>query len=547
MALGVLEDRHLEHVPGTARLEELKHNKYGVPIAAATNLKKGTGRDSHVILVPQPSDDPRDPLNWPTWKKEILFWSICYMAGLVGACGPLLAPGYATIALEWGVSTNDVAASNGDLVIALGCIMMVMAPFAVKFGRRPVFLLSALLLFTCSIWSAVSNSLQSFVASRVFQGFGMASFEALVTATIGDIYFVHQRGFRVAVWGLAILGGINVAPIVNGYMIESKSLGWRWCFWIITIFFGIALAAVILFVPETNYDRRAEGATETATPASEKVENVGDTEKEYVEHIPSVEQAPKGNHLPPKTFVQELAPWSGYVSKVSFLQVFFRPFPFLLSPIIWFAIFSYGLTTCWLVVLSVISSVVFSAPPYNFDASQTGLVSIGPLVAGIITAFLAGPLCDYSATWFAKRNNGIYEPESRLYIMFFMLILEVVGFAGWAAMQSAGVHWIGPVIMYSLINAGQGIGSTAIVTYVIDVHTKHSPECFALINFIKNVILYGFTQFSVAWVTKMGILHTFGILAGLAAFCILTTIPMYVYGKRARSWVARHPQIFDRQ
>ena len=26
-------------------------------------LKKGTGRLSHVVLVPQPSDDPNDPLN----------------------------------------------------------------------------------------------------------------------------------------------------------------------------------------------------------------------------------------------------------------------------------------------------------------------------------------------------------------------------------------------------------------------------------------------------------------------------------------------------
>ena len=26
-------------------------------------LKKGTGRFAHVVLVPQPSDDPNDPLN----------------------------------------------------------------------------------------------------------------------------------------------------------------------------------------------------------------------------------------------------------------------------------------------------------------------------------------------------------------------------------------------------------------------------------------------------------------------------------------------------
>ena len=59
MAFGILEpkDPHA-HVPGTSLLDV--HEQ-----AIADNsriLKKGTGRNSHVVLVPQPSDDPNDPL-----------------------------------------------------------------------------------------------------------------------------------------------------------------------------------------------------------------------------------------------------------------------------------------------------------------------------------------------------------------------------------------------------------------------------------------------------------------------------------------------------
>ena len=25
----------------------------------------------------------KDPLNWPIWKREALFWTICYTTGLV--------------------------------------------------------------------------------------------------------------------------------------------------------------------------------------------------------------------------------------------------------------------------------------------------------------------------------------------------------------------------------------------------------------------------------------------------------------------------------
>jgi hypothetical protein len=57
--LGILQDRHLEHVPGTATLADLN------PVAAlqgqahSKELKKsGNG----TILVPQPSDDPNGML-----------------------------------------------------------------------------------------------------------------------------------------------------------------------------------------------------------------------------------------------------------------------------------------------------------------------------------------------------------------------------------------------------------------------------------------------------------------------------------------------------
>lgn len=86
MAFGILEPKDTNaHVPGTTLLDV--HEQ-----AAADGsrvLKKGTGRNSHVVLVPQPSDDPNDPLNWPLWRRDMLFvlllWGI-----VVGECWHLL-------------------------------------------------------------------------------------------------------------------------------------------------------------------------------------------------------------------------------------------------------------------------------------------------------------------------------------------------------------------------------------------------------------------------------------------------------------------------
>lgn len=42
---------------------------------------------------------------------------------------------------------------------------------------------------------------------RAIQGAASAPLETLVTSTVSDIFFVHQRGQKLAVWGLAVLTG----------------------------------------------------------------------------------------------------------------------------------------------------------------------------------------------------------------------------------------------------------------------------------------------------------------------------------------------------
>ena len=56
------EDKHLEHVPGTDLLSD-RHLIQGnvVEINEASQLKRGVGRYAHVVLIPQPSNDPNDP------------------------------------------------------------------------------------------------------------------------------------------------------------------------------------------------------------------------------------------------------------------------------------------------------------------------------------------------------------------------------------------------------------------------------------------------------------------------------------------------------
>ncbi|EJT99824.1 MFS general substrate transporter [Dacryopinax primogenitus] len=552
MPFGILEDRHLEHVPGTSLIIELDPLKeVGAEVGdTGVPLKRGTGRNSHVILIPQPSDDPNDPLNWPRWKKELLFWPMVFSTGLVGAIGPLLTPGFVQIANEFGVSVDNISSSlNGSCIVAIGIAMFPMATFGQKYGRRPVFLLAAVAEFATSIWAALSTSLTSLTAARVIQGAGMAPLEALVTATIGDVFFVHERGYRLAVWAFAINAGIAVAPIVNGALILH--IGWQWCFWIIAILFGISLILMIATFPETSYKREVRPrmvlTEEPQSPVEDEKKDMPDPDSDSSNErlptgVPTFVSDPTSSYPPRRTWIQDMRPFSGVYDPLPFWKTLLRPLPFFLSPVVIWGTLAYGFTTAWLVVLSVTESLIFSLPPYYFDSQSVGLVSIGALITGILAVFISGPICDWCATGMSKLNA-----KFRLLLVIPMIILEVMGYVVWGAVQAEGGPWIGPVILIALINFGQGLGITGIVTYVVDAHRGHIPEAFAVINFIKNMLAFGTTYFVNGWVETQGVFNTLATLSGLAAVCLVPTLPMYIFGKRVRSWIHRHPKLFLRE
>lgn len=67
MGLGIREPRSAKHVQGTSKLFDdqivpLRGNALRMPPPGNSNLKHGVGRDADILLVPQPSDSPNDPL-----------------------------------------------------------------------------------------------------------------------------------------------------------------------------------------------------------------------------------------------------------------------------------------------------------------------------------------------------------------------------------------------------------------------------------------------------------------------------------------------------
>lgn len=130
--------------------------------------------------------------------------------------GPLLGAAFVQIAEEWNVSLpHFVAGAQGGVIAAIAVGSLIFNALAVKFGKRPIYLITSVGLAVTCFWAAEAKSFGSFVAARVVQGLCMAPMEALIPASIADIWYVHERGYRTAVFNLGVLGGINLATPIG--------------------------------------------------------------------------------------------------------------------------------------------------------------------------------------------------------------------------------------------------------------------------------------------------------------------------------------------
>jgi len=383
------------------------------------------------------------------------------------------------------------------------------------------------LMFVACIWTAVSPNISSLRASRVFHGFGLAALPSLFGSTIEQLFFVHERGNRSVIWSFTILSGVNLGPLLYSYVIQN--LSWQMGFWFVSIPLGICLVLVFFFVPETTYTcvNREESTSITNDPEETGVED---------KSLPSV-----GKPIPRKSYVSQLRIWNGVYSQENILKIFLRPFPFLLSPVAWFVFFVYGMQTVFVFALSISTSTIFTIE-YNFTPTQIGLTNLGGLVGIVLATCISGRLTDWGTVWLARRNQGVYEPEFRIFFSGAMLF-GAFGYAGWAVGYSHNMPWIGAVACIALIIFSLVVSASATITYLLDTHGGNALHAFALTNFMKNMVLYGFTFFTNGMVLNRGVKVSLLVLAACQAFCFLMTIPMYRYGKRARAFISRHPSL----
>lgn len=432
--------------------------------------------------------------------------------------GSILAANTMVMTALFTTTFTNVALMTGYFLLGVGAAAVFFVPSARVWGKRHAFIIGLVILIFSSAWGAAARNkvtgegyYDSFVAARAIQGVGCAPYETLVNAAVSDLYFVHQRGLRMAFTNLAVFGGAFFTPIVVGRI--TNSIGWWWTFNLVAIFCAVCLPAVVLFCPEMAYRRDAALNTDL-TAGPQTVGEAGDSvprgfssstemqPSEGAEKTPNAaagEPEPRlaeaGNSTPPhaaesgsatptvppkKTFLQSLALFDGRKTDDSYWRLLLRPFALALHPAFLWACLVQGTVIGWTVFIGAILASIFTAPPYYWNEVRNGYAYTGPFVGALIGFLLAGALADPSVKFLTRRNNGVYEPEFRILMMVPMTIIGCAGLYGFGITASQIIsgkyHWSVPIVFFGLEVVSMVIGTVSSSLYIVDAY-RELPSC----------------------------------------------------------------------
>ncbi|KAH8819360.1 major facilitator superfamily domain-containing protein [Xylogone sp. PMI_703] len=465
---------------GDVQEESIKLDQHGMP------------------LVPQPTDDPLDPLNWPSWLKFTTLIQVSLIAcfGLLGAA--LITPAFVPLSKFLHKSLVGTAYVTSVFILFTGASPILLNPVANVYGRRPVYVFCTLLSVATAAGSGASKNYASLLTLRALNGVGGGAPGGLGSATVCDLYFQHERGLYMGIFTVFLTNGGHLAPIIGGFV--EKNLSWHWCFYLPAILTGGLFLTLVFCLPETLYYRSREAV-----------------------------------NCPRRTWRQNFL-IQGKVHPTRKLRAvdFIRPFQMLVYPSVIIPALYYAVSFAFGSILFIISSANLFREVYEFEPYQTGLLLGIPLTVGTaLGELVSGGFSDWVVYRYAKARGGHTIAEDRLMAIWPALIILPAGIIIEGVCIEKETHWIGPGLGIGIASFGLQIATTVIYAYTADCYKPQSAEIGAVLNAGRNFMSFPVAFYAVPLGERIGFQWAWVLFALLN---VLFFSPMILLMFKGEKW-----------
>ncbi|KAJ5153068.1 MFS transporter [Penicillium canariense] len=521
----------MEKEEQAARRPHLVHSHaHEGEIPGTVDLSAAEGDDTAYgqALYPVPAEDPNDPLQWPTWKKNVILVIVAVYSflGNSSLTGPSVYIGL--YSKEFGISAAEASGLISYPNLAFGFGSLILVPLYLKIGRRPVALLSMLMFLAGLIGASRSTSYTGLMIARVFHGFGSGVCESLPVQLVNDIFFLHERGKKIGYYTICLCLG-STGPLYAGYMLAA-GYSWRLFFYVEAAFAGTLFIMAFLFVEESTYCRRER------LPVSDSSADSGEKSQNHIQ-LENVTSPP----LPlRKSFWVTLKPWSAIDPEPEFFMTMLRSFTYFLVPAVFWVITSYGLYIgLGALAFNYTFPLKITEPPYNWSETNSGLIAVASFI-GYLIALPFSSTSDRLAAYRTKRNNGIRESEMRLPALFPALLLAPAGLVVYGLTAQRNLHWTGFFAGVAMNQFASYFYFTFTLAYAVDSYYANTSEMLIAMNLGKQAISFGMGSYLLDWILTRGYATVIsGIFGGVVLANNLMVIVFLLFGKRIRRWTAR--------
>ncbi|GES66485.1 putative MFS transporter [Aspergillus terreus] len=487
----------------TVDLEQLGEREgYVLDTSVLQDQDLKTTADGKTILIPQPSDSPNDPLNWSPFKKHLILIIISATSFLPDYGSATGAVTLIPQAAEWNMTQDHVNHSQVGNVFMLGAGGIFVVALAAYFGRFPVLFWFTILAVGTAVWCTAAQSFESFMAARILNGFFSTVAQGGGLMFIKDMFFFHEQARKINIWSGFIVLSPYLGPLLAAFIINTQK--WQWAFGVYSIETGLCLIAIILFVDETYYDRK------TRQP----------------------DLVPNGPRWKRMLGIQQ---YQTHYIKNSAWDATKRPLLLIIKPVVFLATMYYMLTFAWVVGINTTLSM-FVGPLYGFGPKQIGFFYFTPVIAALLGELIGHWLHDFVANTAARRNKGRFEPEFRLFAMYFALPFMIAGLILLGFALENGYHYMLTALAWGLYVFGIMIVTVGINAYVLDCYPEASGEVAAWLNLGRTTGGFIVSYFMVTWANRQGAKRQMGTMTGIVVFAFLIIILLQVVGKRLRLW-----------
>lgn len=150
------------------------------------------GPGEEVVLIDWAEGDPRNPFNWPAYKKWLCLFAANYIT-LVTAMNAVPTTIFARVAPpRFGVSKEVFLLSSTVWFISTATFPLFLAPLSEVFGRNLIYQVTSVLTALLFIPQALSKSFAALIVVRWIQGGTCSVGNSMVGGTVADMVRIRR-------------------------------------------------------------------------------------------------------------------------------------------------------------------------------------------------------------------------------------------------------------------------------------------------------------------------------------------------------------------